>query len=301
MEAFHLFNTHYSRLYLLPRVNCFQLRDRDKKGIIGILGRRGGRKKGMGGRKEGEEAAFQQKAAVKRRGRGWRQMRTGWMEERRSFIKTYANAGLKPFAIIKRSFSLSLSLLELARSLYCSSLMHISVRVSPPFIFSRSPLHRLLIPSYRHQALPFAPALDPFPPIENKVDTLEIVSFSLSRPEATLPTISPHYNPFSTTVPASSAFSPLSCAPFSPITLSLTFILVARPGSFLPSRLRPLQREKRGSPGLWGNRFHPLRPFLPPSPGLPGMHVHNRTFIHWRRYFRRLKSRESDSRVSNSL
>lgn len=110
MEAFHLFNTHYSRLYLLPRVNCFQLRDRDKKGIIGILGRRGGgRKKGMGGRKEGEEAAFQQKAAVKRRGRGWRQMRTGWMEERRSFIKTYANAGLKPFAIIKRSFSLSLS------------------------------------------------------------------------------------------------------------------------------------------------------------------------------------------------
>lgn len=106
MEAFHLFNTHYSRLYLLPRVNCFQLRDRDKKGIIGILGRRGGRKKGMGGRKEGEEAAFQQKAAVKRRGR---QMRTGWMEERRSFIKTYANAGLKPFAIIKRSFSLSLS------------------------------------------------------------------------------------------------------------------------------------------------------------------------------------------------
>lgn len=181
MEAFHLFNTHYSRLYLLPRVNCFQLRDRDKKGIIGILGRRGGgRKKGMGGGKEGDEAAFQQKAAVKRRGRGWRQMRTGWMEERRSFIKTYANAGLKPFAIIKRSFSLSLSLLELARSLYCSSLMHISVRVSPPFIFSRSPLHRLLIPSYRHQALPFAPALDPFPPIENKVDTLEIVSFSLS-------------------------------------------------------------------------------------------------------------------------
>lgn len=132
MEAFHLFNTHYSRLYLLPRVNCFQLRDRDKKGIIGILGRRGGgRKKGMGGGKEGEEAAFQQKAAVKRRGRGWRQMRTGWMEERRSFIKTYANAGLKPFAIIKRSFSLSLSLLQLARSLYCSSLMHISVRVSP--------------------------------------------------------------------------------------------------------------------------------------------------------------------------
>lgn len=59
----------------------------------------------MGGRKEGEEAAFQQKAAVKR---GWRQIRTGWMEERRSFIKTYANAGLKPFAIIKRSFSLSL-------------------------------------------------------------------------------------------------------------------------------------------------------------------------------------------------
>lgn len=110
MEAFHLFNTHYSRLYLLPRVNCFQLRDRDKKGIIGILGRRGGgRKKGMGGGKEGEEAAFQQKAAVKRRGRGWRQMRTGWMEERRSFIKTYANAALKPFAIIKRSFSLSLS------------------------------------------------------------------------------------------------------------------------------------------------------------------------------------------------
>lgn len=31
------------------------------------------------------------------------------------------------------------------------------------------------------------------------------------------------------------------------------------------------------------------------------MHAHNRTSIHWRRYFRRLKSRESDSRVPNSL
>lgn len=220
----------------------------------------------MGGGKEGEASKqlFSKKPRLKEGEEGGgRCEQGGWKKDEALLRRT--KCGVEAVRDNKTIFlSLSCGTRAIAPLFLANAHLRTS---SSPFIFSHSPLHRLLIPSYCHRALPFAPALDPFPPlpprpIENKVDTLEIVSFS--RPEATLPSLPPSSpNPFSTTVPASSAFSPLSCAPFSPITLSLTFILVARPRPFLPSRLRPLQREKRGSPGLWGNRFHPLRPFPP--------------------------------------
>lgn len=196
-----------------------------------------------------------------------------------------------PFAIIKRplSPSRSLSPLELARSLHCSSLMHTPVRAATPspFIFFAGVSTPVAV-------YPFCLCLHPHLTrflVHSATDRKQSVH-SKSLP-VWLSGRRPRRPPSSS---LSLPFRPLfrlllRLLPLSPASSSLLFpdhalvnFHTSEPGTFLLSRLAPSKREKRLS-GLWGYRRATVTtpPAIFPT-GLLLVYANNRTSAHRRRF-----------------